>query len=92
LITNSYLTIAVENWHLGIEAANAALNLQRWLRGSSATGGLIIGGEGTIEIYGWAQKEVLKNIATIHKASNRGVEEEDEDEDQNNGEDHVMRN
>ncbi|CAH0051536.1 unnamed protein product [Clonostachys solani] len=92
LITNSYLTIAVENWHLGIEAANAALNLQRWLRGSTATGGLIIGGEGTIERYGWAQKEVLKNIATIHKASNRTTEEEDEDEDQNDGEDHVMRN
>ena len=80
LFTCGFLTAAVENWHVAIGAADAALKLQRWLKGSTSARGLVFGGEPSIEKHGFAIKEALQNISTVHKGSN-GREEEDEDYD-----------
>lgn len=78
LFVNGFLTVAVENWHVAVDAFEAALKLQRWLKGSSTKKGMIFGGEGVIEKHGFAVKEVLQNIATVHQPANGEPDDEDE--------------
>lgn len=77
LFVNGFLTAAVENWHVSIAAADSALKLQRWLKGSSTTKGLIFGGESSVKKHGFAVKEVLQNIATVHRPDNPQQDEEE---------------
>lgn len=79
LFVNGFLTAAVENWHVAIAMADSALKLQRWLKGSATSRSLVFGGEGAIEKHGFAVKEVLQNIASVHKAD--GPQDDDEDND-----------
>ena len=81
LVVGGFLTGAVDNWHVTLDAAEAALRLQRWLKATSTFKGTIIGGEKAIEKYGFAVKDVLKNIQTIHKSYD-DEDEEDPDQDQ----------
>lgn len=83
LAVNSLMSIAVENWHFAMEIADRSLRLQKWLKGSSTHSGMVFGGEGIIEKHGFAQKEVLGNIANVHRGND--VEEEEEEE----GDEHV---
>ena len=81
-LVNGLLTAAVENWHVSIAAADAALRLQRWLRGSATTKRFVFGGETSIEKHGFAVKEVLENISTVHKGhDDRGDEDGNEEQD-----------
>lgn len=76
-----FLTAAVENWHVAIAMADAALKLQRWLQGSASAKGLVFGGETLIEKHGFAMKEALQNISTVHKGDNDREGEDDDDGD-----------
>lgn len=78
-MVNGFLTAAVENWHVAIDAARTALQLQQWLRGFEPPCASVIGGEGTIEKHGFAAKEVLRHIAEIRNPLNGQEEEDDED-------------
>jgi hypothetical protein len=79
LFVNGFLTAAVENWHVAIAMADSALKLQRWLKGSATSRSLVFGGEGAIEKHGFAVKEVLQNIASVHKGDGPQDDEEDND-------------
>lgn len=81
LLVNGFLTAAVENWHVAMAMADSALKLQRWLKGSVTSKSLVTGGEGAVEKYGFAVKEVLQNISTVHKGNRSQDDEEEEDED-----------
>lgn len=58
-----WMTIGLENWHVAINAANAALGLQRWLRGGyHQQGGMMydkgpLGGEVVVEKHGFILRE-----------------------------------
>lgn len=90
MVVNALMTVAVENWHLAIETVEGALKLQRWLGGGGGGGGgsggevkrkTISGGEEIIDKYGFAQKEVLKNISKVHLGDDDDGREVDELDD-----------
>lgn len=82
LLVNGMLTAAVDNWHVTLAMADRALKLQKWLRGSMVSRGVVFGGEGAIEKHGFAIKEVLPHIANVHKgADEREGEGEGEGEE-----------
>lgn len=81
LFVNGFLTAAVENWHVAIGMADSALKLQRWLKGSTTSKSLVFGGERAIEKHGFAVKEVLQNISTVHRGNDAQDENEDHDVD-----------
>ena len=61
------MNMAVENWHVAIDAARRALRLQRWLRGGGEEGRGVQGGEKGIEKHGFALKDKLGNMGlTVH--------------------------
>lgn len=67
MAVNALMTVAVENWHLSLQMADTALRVQRFLNGDAKDRkGTISGSESIIDKYGFAQKEVLKNISKIH--------------------------
>ncbi|KAM4065889.1 fungal specific transcription factor [Hirsutella rhossiliensis] len=62
LLVTAFMYIGTENWHVAVDMAEAALKLQRWLRGGKADveDGVIsaaFGGEQVIEKYGFAFKD-----------------------------------
>lgn len=78
MVVNGFLTAAVDNWHVAIGAAEAALRFQRWLKGESSKKGFIVGGEKAVDKYGFAVKEALQNIANVHKGNDDSDDEIDE--------------
>lgn len=85
MVVNGLMTIAVENWHFAIDTGIATLKLQKWLKGPNAvsqpTGRVVFGGEHVIARHGFAQKEVLRNISTVHKGSRDDEGDADGDAD-----------
>jgi hypothetical protein len=78
LVVNAFMTIAVENWHFALEFADGSLKLQEWLKGASRVSRVVTGGEGIIEKHGFAQREVLQNIAHVHRGDDNEGDEQDE--------------
>jgi hypothetical protein len=81
LIVNGFLTIAASNWHVAIDALNAALKFQKVLKGYNTSAGIVSGGEKVVQKHGFAVKEVLQNIATVHRPSQEPESDEEDDED-----------
>lgn len=77
LLVNSFMTIAVENWHFALEFADGSLKLKEWLKTTSRTTGCVSGGEAVVEQYGFAQREVLQNIAHVHRGDDNEADEQD---------------
>lgn len=65
LTVTAFMAFALENWHLGVDIADNALKLQRWLEeGWSHLEKGVIGGEQGVEQYGFPVKEDLPAVAT----------------------------
>ncbi|KAF4984960.1 hypothetical protein FDECE_16944 [Fusarium decemcellulare] len=63
LIVSTFMSIAVDNWHIAMDVTKTAFKLQQWLTGDRYTVDKgLSGGETVVDKYGFVMKEILPEI------------------------------
>ncbi|KAK5994885.1 hypothetical protein PT974_03272 [Cladobotryum mycophilum] len=70
LMIAGFMTMGLENWHVAVDAAQAALRFQQWLREGDQEGTPmaekgVVGGEKMIQEHGFALREALPEVAEL---------------------------